>query len=134
AQGRALPPRARARRLRFHRSPVRRRVRSHQVAGFVVGVKREADRLGISVEQYFAKWKDGIRNSVLSEGLRGAWLSKMDFNSFLWIWGHCHNDSIAIRRFLRWRGIVLAGRRFYGSGNRTKADRGHCGSFLGAHP
>jgi Protein of unknown function DUF262 len=49
---------------------------------FVVGVNREARRLGISVEQYFAKWKDGIRNSGLSEGLRDAVLSSMDFNSF----------------------------------------------------
>jgi hypothetical protein len=49
---------------------------------FVVGVNREARRLGISVEQYFAKWKDGIRNSDLSEGLRDAVLSNMDFNSF----------------------------------------------------
>lgn len=29
---------------------------------FVVGVNREAKRLGISVEKYFAKWKDGIKN------------------------------------------------------------------------
>jgi len=54
----------------------------------------------------------------------------MQIQFVLWIWGHCHNDSIAIRRFLRWRGIVLAGCRFYGIGDRTKADRGHCESFL----
>jgi hypothetical protein len=49
---------------------------------FVVGVNREARRLGISVEQYFAKWKDGIKKLDLSEGLRDAVLSNMDFNSF----------------------------------------------------
>jgi hypothetical protein len=49
---------------------------------FVVGVNREARRLGISVDQYFSKWKDGIRHSDLSTGLRDAVLSNIDFNTF----------------------------------------------------
>ncbi len=48
----------------------------------VVGVNREAGRLGISLEKYFSIWKDGIRNSKLSEKLRGDVLSKMDFNTY----------------------------------------------------
>jgi hypothetical protein len=49
---------------------------------FVVGVNREAKRLGISVEKYFSKWKDGIKKSGLSPTLRDNVLSNMDFNSF----------------------------------------------------
>jgi hypothetical protein len=49
---------------------------------FVVGVNREAKRLGISVEQYFSKWKDGIKKSGLTPSLRDTVLSNMDFNSF----------------------------------------------------
>jgi hypothetical protein len=53
---------------------------------FVVGVNREAKRLGITlgitVEQYFSKWKDGIRKSTLSSGVRDSVLSNIDFNSF----------------------------------------------------
>ena len=49
---------------------------------FVVGVNREAKRLGITVEQYFSKWKNGIRKSGLTPSLRDAVLSNMDFNSF----------------------------------------------------
>ncbi len=30
---------------------------------YVVGVNREAKRLGVSVEKYFSKWKDGIKKS-----------------------------------------------------------------------
>lgn len=49
---------------------------------FVVGVNREAARLGISVEQYFSLWRDGIKKSGLSDAVRDAVLSNMDFNSF----------------------------------------------------
>jgi Protein of unknown function DUF262/Putative DNA-binding domain len=49
---------------------------------FVVGVNREAKALGISVENYFSKWKDAIKNSELSPSLRDSVLSHMDFNSF----------------------------------------------------
>jgi predicted HTH transcriptional regulator len=49
---------------------------------FVVGVNREAKRLGITKEKYFSKWKDGIKNSKLTKGLRDAVLSNMDFNEF----------------------------------------------------
>ena len=34
------------------------------------------------MEKYFSIWKDGIRNSKLSEKLKGDVLSKMDFNSY----------------------------------------------------
>lgn len=49
---------------------------------WVVGVSREARRLKISTEQYYARWKDGIRHSALSSALRDSVLSSMDFNSF----------------------------------------------------
>ena len=49
---------------------------------FVVGVNREAKRLGISVEQYFSKWKERIKKSALTPKLRDTVLSGMDFNSF----------------------------------------------------
>jgi hypothetical protein len=47
-----------------------------------VGVSREAARIKISTETYFSKWKDGIKNSKLSEALRDAVLSNIDFYSF----------------------------------------------------
>jgi hypothetical protein len=49
---------------------------------FVVGVNREAKRLKIPVEQYFSKWKEGIKKSGLTPELRDTVLSSMDFNSF----------------------------------------------------
>lgn len=49
---------------------------------FVVGVSREAKVLDISVEQYVGKWKDAIRQSKLSNALRDAVLSSLDFNSY----------------------------------------------------
>ena len=49
---------------------------------FVVGVNREAKRLGISTEEYFSKWKDGIRGSDLSNGLKDVVLSSVDYNSY----------------------------------------------------
>jgi hypothetical protein len=48
----------------------------------VVGVNREAKRLKISVEQYFAKWKDAIKNSKLSAALKASCLSGLDYNSY----------------------------------------------------
>lgn len=48
----------------------------------VVGINREAVRLGISTEQYFGLWKDGIRNSALSEACRAAVLANIDYNSY----------------------------------------------------
>ena len=48
----------------------------------MVGVNREARRLSIPVDQYFSKWRDGIKNSGLSDRLRGDVLSNMEFNSF----------------------------------------------------
>jgi hypothetical protein len=49
---------------------------------FVVGVNREAKAMGLTVEQYFAKWRDAIRKSALTPKLRDTVLSNMDFNSF----------------------------------------------------
>lgn len=49
---------------------------------FVVGIEREAVRLGISTEDYFSRWKDGIRNSTISSKLKSSVLSNIDFNSF----------------------------------------------------
>jgi len=48
----------------------------------VVGVIREATVLSISVEKYFSKWKDAIKNSEMSPVLKNSILSHMDFNSF----------------------------------------------------
>ncbi len=49
---------------------------------FVVGVSREAKRLGISTEKYFSKWKDGIKKSKLTPALRDTVLSNLDYNDF----------------------------------------------------
>ena len=49
---------------------------------FVVGIAREAKVLGESVENYFSRWKDAIRNSPLSQKLKDSVLSHIDFNSF----------------------------------------------------
>jgi hypothetical protein len=49
---------------------------------FVVGVNREARQLGISIEEYFGKWKSAIKNSALSTHLKDSVLSSIDFNSF----------------------------------------------------
>lgn len=49
---------------------------------FVVGVTREANALGVSVEKYYARWKDAVKNSGLSAALRDSVLSHMDFNSY----------------------------------------------------
>lgn len=46
----------------------------------MVGVGREAVVLGEPVEQYFSRWKNGIRNSDLSEPLRSQVLANLDFN------------------------------------------------------
>lgn len=49
---------------------------------FVVGVDREARALGLSVEDYFSKWRDAIKNSDLSEPLRTSVLSSLDYHSY----------------------------------------------------
>lgn len=49
---------------------------------YVVGVAREAKAMGISMEKYFGKWKDQIKQSKLSTPLRDSVLSHIDFNSY----------------------------------------------------
>ena len=49
---------------------------------YVVGVVREAKIIGISIETYYTKWKDAVKNSPLSAGLRDSILSHIDYNSF----------------------------------------------------
>lgn len=49
---------------------------------YVVGVAREAKVLGISIEDYYAKWKDAVKKSLLSPALRDSILSHIDYNSF----------------------------------------------------
>lgn len=49
---------------------------------YVVGVNREAKALGLSVENYYTKWKDAIKKSPLSAGLRDSILSHIDYHSF----------------------------------------------------
>jgi hypothetical protein len=48
----------------------------------VVGIVREAKLLGITVEDYFTKWKDGIKNSALSSVLKTSVMSHIDYNSY----------------------------------------------------
>jgi hypothetical protein len=49
---------------------------------YVVGVRREAAALGISLEDYYSKWKDAFKKSNLSEPLKSSVLSSIDFNEF----------------------------------------------------
>ncbi|WP_121007224.1 GmrSD restriction endonuclease domain-containing protein [Saccharothrix australiensis] len=51
-------------------------------ARYVVGVSREARKLGESTESYFARWKGAVRNSGLTDPLRESVLSAMDFNDY----------------------------------------------------
>lgn len=48
----------------------------------VVGVEREAKYLGLSTEQYVAKWRDAIKAAPLTPSLRDAVLSSFDYNSY----------------------------------------------------
>jgi hypothetical protein len=49
---------------------------------FVVGVRREADARGETMEQYFARIRDAFANSTLSEPLRGGLLASMSPNDY----------------------------------------------------
>ncbi|WP_026143500.1 GmrSD restriction endonuclease domain-containing protein [Xanthomonas sacchari] len=49
---------------------------------FVVGVGREAKHLGWSMEEYYSKWRDAVKNSKLSEPLKSSVLSGFDFNNY----------------------------------------------------
>ncbi|PPG50171.1 hypothetical protein C5C24_10710 [Rathayibacter sp. AY2B3] len=48
----------------------------------VVGVKREMAILGESAEQYFARWRDGIKNSTLSSPLKENVLSSLGYHDY----------------------------------------------------
>lgn len=48
----------------------------------VVGVRREATALQLKMEDYFGKWKEGLRQSGLSQPLLDSVLSNIDFNDF----------------------------------------------------
>jgi hypothetical protein len=48
----------------------------------IVGVNREAKAVGCTVEEYYTKIKDRIKNSPISEPLRSHVLSSIDYNSF----------------------------------------------------
>ena len=50
---------------------------------FIVGVHREANRMGVSIEDYIHILRDGISNSTLSSPLKETVLSDIDFNNFL---------------------------------------------------
>lgn len=59
------------------------KIKSKKVAGrHIVGVEREAKHLGISTDRYFQKWKNAIKNSLLSESLKNDVLSHLDYNSY----------------------------------------------------
>lgn len=49
---------------------------------YVVGVNREAVRLGKTTEGYFSLWKNGIKNSSLQQNLKEEVLSNIDYNAF----------------------------------------------------
>lgn len=49
---------------------------------YVVGVVREAKALGLTVEDYYTKWKNAVKQSPLSPALRDSILSHIDYNSF----------------------------------------------------
>jgi hypothetical protein len=49
---------------------------------FVVGVRREAEALGESMEEYFGRIKVAIENSDLSEPLKAAVLAGISFNDY----------------------------------------------------
>jgi hypothetical protein len=49
---------------------------------WVVGIKRESDALGISVEDYVGRIRDAIRSSGLSEPLKGAVLASLTYSDY----------------------------------------------------
>lgn len=49
---------------------------------YVVGFKREAEKLGISSETYNARWRSAIQHSLLSPALRDSVFSNLDHNDF----------------------------------------------------
>jgi predicted HTH transcriptional regulator len=49
---------------------------------FVVGVRREAEVLGDSVEEYFRRIKTAIQNSELSDPLKAEVLASISFNDY----------------------------------------------------
>jgi Protein of unknown function DUF262 len=49
---------------------------------FAVGVRREADALGESMEAYFGRIKNAVQNSDLSEPLKSAVLASIGFNDY----------------------------------------------------
>lgn len=49
---------------------------------FVVGIKREADFLGESLESYYARVKQAIRDSDMTQPLKNDVLSAIDFNDY----------------------------------------------------
>jgi Putative DNA-binding domain len=49
---------------------------------YVVGVAREAVKLNIPLDKYVTKWRDGIKNSSLSEQLKSSVLANFDYNNF----------------------------------------------------
>jgi hypothetical protein len=49
---------------------------------FVVGVRREANALGESMEAYFGRLKTAVQNSDLSEPLKSAVLASIGFNDY----------------------------------------------------
>ncbi|GAB7183443.1 hypothetical protein ATKI12_3274 [Kitasatospora sp. Ki12] len=49
---------------------------------FVVGVRREAQILGETTEQYVGRWKDAIRSSGLPQGLKDSVLSSLAYSDY----------------------------------------------------
>lgn len=48
----------------------------------IVGIQREVRILGETTEEYFARWKNAIRNSGLSSPLKDDVLSRIDYHDY----------------------------------------------------
>jgi hypothetical protein len=93
----------------------------------VVGIRREAEKLGESLEEYFHRIRDAFSNSDLSEPLKGAVLSSMTFSEYFGLGVLVINvpsqeqpSSVGARVFVR-RGdqtIELAGAEILGLSSR----------------
>jgi len=85
----------------------------------VVGVKREANALSISLEEYHRIIRDSIINSGLSDALKSAVLSNIDFNSYFGL------GVIVISVPAQREPSFLSGNMFWRDGDQTKlADSG----------
>jgi len=90
-------------------------IEAHVVGGrSVVGVKREASKLGISMEEYYRRFCDELKKSALSEPLKSQVVSLIDYNDF---YGY---GVIVITIPLLTNYSSYSGDIYYRSGDNTK--------------